>query len=128
MNDQPTESQSPDDIRDPEAYWQAQAEKWQRLAQKIEAEAEAVRQQADQERIQRLREDAARQVNLPPEAADRLRGSTAEEINADAQALAALLPSGRIGNSAADGEPDLSWLHGATGQTFGDGGVQWRTE
>ncbi|MGD9989070.1 hypothetical protein [Pseudonocardia sp.] len=58
----------------------------QRFAEQL---AEANRR-AEEAELGRLRERVARRAQLPDELADRLRGTTEEELTADAKALAAL--------------------------------------
>lgn len=110
-----------DDIRDPEAYWKAQAEKNQRLLDKtsqqietlkaqmermqtedreqieqsieeLKAEAEAAKAEAETERVNLMRVRIAGQVGIPDALAARLQGSTEDEIRADAEAIKAALP------------------------------------
>lgn len=58
--------------------------------QLAEAQAEVKRTQ-----LSVLRRDAAAKYSLPAELADRLKGETPEELEADAKALAALLPKAK---------------------------------
>lgn len=92
--------------------WQAEARKWEARAkenkaaadkfaeleeaQKTEAQKVADRLQRaeaerDQAQAQLMRRDVAAAANLPAEVADRLRGSTREELEQDARSFAALL-------------------------------------
>lgn len=60
--------------------------RWQELAEKREAELK-------QERTTRLRLQIAAAKGLSPALAERLRGDTESELNADADALLALIPA-----------------------------------
>lgn len=92
--------------------WQAEARKWEARAkenkaaadklaeleeaQKTEAQKVADRlqraeEERDQAQAQLMRRDVAAAANLPAEVADRLRGSTREELEQDARSFAALL-------------------------------------
>ena len=61
----------------------------QRLAERLDA----YERQLAEERMARWRVEVAAERGLPPELADRLRGSTREELAADADALRALIPA-----------------------------------
>jgi hypothetical protein len=67
--------------------------KWQELAQQREKELADLRGKLEAERVTLLKENAALKFNLPPELAVRLQGANAEEIAADAEALAKLIPT-----------------------------------
>ena len=92
--------------------WKAEARKWEQRAkantdaaerlqaledaQKSEAQKQqdalaAATAERDQLRLDMMRRDAAAKVGLPPEMAARLQGSTAEELETDATALAPLI-------------------------------------
>jgi hypothetical protein len=65
---------------------------WQKLAEQYKTEAEQARQQAQAASLQVLRRDIAAKLNVPAVLADRLVGSTPEELEADAKTLLASLP------------------------------------
>jgi hypothetical protein len=65
---------------------------WKTLAEQYKTEAEQARQQAQAASLQVLRRDIAAKLNVPAVLADRLVGSTPEELEADAKALLASLP------------------------------------
>ena len=71
------------------------------------------KQQAD-DRLARLRAEVALDKKLPKAIADRLRGSTAEELAADADALMAAFPAAAAGAGAA-GTPAPDHSQGARG-------------
>lgn len=101
--------------------WQADADKWKALARKHEEQAKAnaaaakrlaeieaaqktqaekdaeektaLARERDDARLSLLRRDAAEEAGLPKSWASRLQGSTAEELLADAKALAKDLPA-----------------------------------
>ena len=58
-------------------------------AEKFAEQLAAVTRRADDLQVELLRERVARKAKLPDELADRLRGTTIEELEADAKALAA---------------------------------------
>jgi hypothetical protein len=65
---------------------------WKTLAEQYKSEAEQARQQAQAASLQVLRRDIAAKLNVPAVLADRLVGSTPEELEADAKTLLANLP------------------------------------
>lgn len=80
------------------------------LAGKVTKLEEQLRK-ADEDRkaadLRALRVSVAAEAKLPPELAERLRGTTAEELKADAEALAKLIPAGsgqRVSPANAAGE------------------------
>ena len=106
---EPEELESEEGQAEDRTDWKAEARKWEtrakentaaakRLAALEEAQKTAeqkaaeARQQAEQERdearLELLRRDAAEEAGLPRSWAGRLRGSTAEELLADAKNLA----------------------------------------
>lgn len=69
----------------------------------LQQERDAAAQALAEERLSRLRLDAALQHGLPPDLADRLRGDNAAELSQDAARVAAMLPTRqprRVGHSA----------------------------
>lgn len=76
-------------------------------AQKLAERVAAAEQERDALKLTAMRQRIALEKGLPPQLADRLKGSTEEEMSADADALLELVPVG-----AADGtpgpRPDLS--------------------
>ena len=111
------------DIKDPAAYWKAQAEKFERLHQKATEHTQSIEERlkalggdveksakADlqklQEELQKERDEiastrreldqrkAAQDAGIPASLAARLQGSTYDEMLADAKALAEIVPAG----------------------------------
>lgn len=66
---------------------------FQEQLQAVQQRLEQAEQQAQQAELARLRLEAASQAGLAPELAARLQGATAEELQADAQRLAELIPA-----------------------------------
>ena len=62
-------------------------------AQRFAEQLADANRRAEEAELGRLRERVARRAQLPDELADRLRGTTEEELTADAKALAALTAS-----------------------------------
>jgi hypothetical protein len=62
----------------------------------------AMQKDLSDERAGRLRAEVAAAKKLPPELANRLHGSTREELTADADALLAILPTAPTGTPAPD--------------------------
>lgn len=71
----------------------AEQSRWQELAEKREKELLELKQSLESERKAALRSRIATEFNLPPQLADRLAGSNEDELRADAEALAKLMPS-----------------------------------
>jgi hypothetical protein len=67
------------------------AEEQAKAAEDKAASVDAISRERDELQAQLLRERVARQVGLPDALVDRLRGSTAEEVAADAETLVALI-------------------------------------
>lgn len=109
-----TETVEVTDTKPVEIDWKAKAREWEKRAkanadaasklaqleesQKTEAQKLADRaveaeKQRDALLIETLRNKVALHKGLPPELVDRLRGSTEEEMSADADALLALIPA-----------------------------------
>lgn len=133
-NEQTSEQQ--DDIRNPAAFYQAQAQKWERLFKKAEEERtsleqrvsvldqstkdsvtndfEALKAEIAQEReaaqaelMQAKRLTAAVEAGLPKAAAKFLTGATDEEIAAQVEELRGMFPAGGSGQSTSRvGAPD----------------------
>ncbi|MFA7302062.1 MAG: hypothetical protein WC069_07155 [Candidatus Shapirobacteria bacterium] len=59
---------------------------------KLRKKAAELEAELNRARVSMLQRDAATKHNLPPELASRLKGETLEELEADAKALAELLP------------------------------------
>jgi hypothetical protein len=81
--------------------------------QALTDQIDAMKRDLADERSARMREQVATAAKLPPELATRLRGSTREELEADAAALAALIPAA----SATPGTPAPDPTQGARGGT-----------
>jgi hypothetical protein len=75
-----------------EAKALAEQGKYEDLYKAEVARREAIEKEANELRLAGLRKDAAAKHKLPASLAERLKGETAEELEADAQALAAMLP------------------------------------
>jgi hypothetical protein len=109
----PAGEQKPETKPEPKGTdWEAEAKKWEKRAkenkgaadrlaeleeaQKTEAQkladrAQRAEEERDQAQAQLMRRDVAAAANLPAEVADRLKGSTREELEQDARSFAALL-------------------------------------
>lgn len=81
--------------------------------EKLAAELEQFKAEAAAERLGRLRLEVATSKGLTPQQAARLQGSTAEELEADAEALIALFPT----------KPEQSGPRGDPAQGARPGGV-----
>ena len=101
----------------------AKATEYDKLAEKDKTELQKATERAEQldrelatERANRLRLEVAQAKKLPVELAPRLQGNTKEELEADAEALARLLPAQQAQNSFRDaqGKPGVTasgdWL------------------
>lgn len=71
----------------------AEQSRWQELAEKREKELQELKSALETERKTALRSRIASEFKLPPQLADRLSGDTEEELKADAEALAQLIPA-----------------------------------
>lgn len=71
----------------------AEQSRWQELAEKREKELLEIKQSLESERRTALRARIASEYNLPPQLAERLAGNTEEELKADAESLAKLIPA-----------------------------------
>lgn len=87
------------------------AAEYDKLAEKDKTELQKATERAEQldkelatERANRLRLEVAQAKKLPVELAARLQGSTKEELEADADALARLLPAQQATNSFRDAQ------------------------
>ena len=67
-------------------------QEWQKIAEAKEAEAKTLQQQLEALNRKQLQAEIAARVGLPNALASRLQGNTAEELEADAQALLETLP------------------------------------
>ena len=123
-----TNESEPEVIRNPAAYWKAEAEKYERLhknvtdhATSIEARLKALGGEfekstkddltklqeslaAERAEIAKTRREldqrkAAQEAGIPATLAGRLAGETYDELLADAKALAEIVPAGRNGGS-----------------------------
>ena len=100
---------------------------WKKLAEQYKTEAEAERQRALAATLAVTRRDIAVRLNVPVALADRLRGDTPEEIEADAKQLLAQLPkagtpsanagSGSKQPGAGDGQSMNAFIRAAAGRT-----------
>ena len=71
----------------------AEEKRWQELAEKRQAELEKANSELSRVQHEALVRDVAQAAGLPPALAGRLRGSTREELEADAKELAKLIPA-----------------------------------
>ena len=128
---------STDDIRDPGAYYKAQAEKLERLLtkeaeqrkaletrleavgktteddvkaefEKLKAELEQERNAAQTARLEAQRAKAVAEAGLPAGAAKFLTGDTDEDIKAQVAELRELMPQSGVQGSSSAGNPDSS--------------------
>lgn len=100
---------------------------WKKLAEQYKTEAEVERQRAASAALAVTRRDVAARLNVPVALADRLRGDTPEEIEADAKQLMAALPksgtpsanagSGAKQAGATDGQSMNAFIRAAAGRT-----------
>jgi len=136
----PTDTNKPEssgEIRDPGAYYKAQAEKLERLLskeaeqreqlekrletvgksteddvkaefEKLKAELEAERNAAQTARLEAQRAKAIAEAGLPVGAAKFLTGDTDEDITAQVAELRELMPRSGVRGSASAGNPDSS--------------------
>lgn len=71
----------------------AEEKRWQELAEQKTRELEEIKTQYERERLAALRLRIAAEKQLPTALAERLAGSSEDELRADAEALAALIPA-----------------------------------
>lgn len=90
---------------------------WKTLADQYKAEAEAERKRATEASLAVLRRDIATKLNVPALLADRLRGETPEDIEADAKLLLAGLPKTTPTANAGSGAKQAG---AATGKSMND--------
>lgn len=95
---------------------------FQKLAESLKAELDAEKARAKAFEVAAFRKDAAAKHSLPAAFADRLRGETAEEIDADAAELVKALPKPtapniNAGNANGNGSAP-AWLGGLSAQEF----------
>lgn len=79
--------------RQSEEQKMAEQSRWQELAEKREKELLEIKESLESERRTALRARIASEYNLPPQLAERLAGATEEELKADAESLAKLIPA-----------------------------------
>lgn len=99
---------------------------WKKLAEQYKTEAAAERQRAEMAALAVLRRDVAAKLNVPAVLADRLVGTTVEELEADAKQLMASLPktgtvSANAGNGAkqtgvSEGKNMNNWIRASAGR------------
>ena len=123
-----TNESEPEFIRNPAAYWKAEAEKYERLHKnvtdhatsiearlktlggevekstkddltKLKEELAAERAEIAKTRLELDQRKAAAEAGIPATLAGRLAGETYDELLADAKALAEIVPAGRNGGS-----------------------------
>jgi chromosome segregation ATPase len=74
-------------VKEYEDAQKSEQQKLEEAAQAAKEEADALRRQITELEVRQRRSDVALAKNLPPKLAERLRGETVEEIEADADAL-----------------------------------------
>lgn len=99
----------------------AKATEYDKLSDKEKTDLQRQTERAEQlekdlagERTARLRLEAAQEARLPVEMAARLQGTTKEELKADAEALAKLLPAQQATNSFRDAQGRAAGPAGTT--------------
>lgn len=112
---------------DADARAMAEQGKFEQLYKQTQTELEAERQRATAASLAVTRRDIAARLNVPAALADRLRGETPEEIEADAKQLIASLPkqnatsanagSGSKQPGAGDGQSMNAFIRAAAGRT-----------
>ena len=112
---------------DADARAMAEQGKFEQLYKQTQTELEAERQRAASAALAVTRRDVAARLNVPVALADRLRGDTPEEIEADAKQLMAALPksgtpsanagSGAKQAGATDGQSMNAFIRAAAGRT-----------
>ena len=105
----------------------AEQGKFEQLYKQTQTELEAERQRATAASLAVTRRDIAARLNVPAALADRLRGDTPEDIEADAKQLIASLPkqstpsanagSGSKQPGAGDGQSMNAFIRAAAGRT-----------
>jgi anthranilate phosphoribosyltransferase len=85
--------------------------------QKAEARAKDLEAQLNGERHARLQAAVAAKVGLPAQLADRLKGETAEELEADAKAIKELIPAQPAQKPASPGIVTNPGTNGGTGES-----------
>jgi len=100
---------------------------WKTLAEQYKTEAETALKQAQAASLAVLRRDVAAKMSVPPVLADRLTGTTADELEADAKQLMASLPKPPLPNAnagsgagragATDGKNMNAYIRAAAGRT-----------
>lgn len=98
------EEKARDQKRAEEERAKAQGE-WQKLAEQREAELATLRAEAAQAKLEALRTRVAVKHQLPDLLAGRLTGTTEQELDADAAALAKLLPPRPVPTSSVANPP-----------------------
>lgn len=91
-----------------EAKALAEQGKFKELYEKLQADNTAAQQRIRDMETAALRRDVATKFNLPAGLADRLRGSTAEELEADAKLLLDAMPKPAAPNINANGGTTLT--------------------
>ena len=123
-----TNESEPEFIRNPAAYWKAEAEKYERLHKNVTDHATSIEarlktlggevEKSTKDDLTKLKEElaaeraeiaktrreldqrkAAQEAGIPATLAGRLAGETYDELLADAKALAEIVPAGRNGGS-----------------------------
>ena len=95
-------------VADAEAKALAEQGKFKELYDKAILQAQAKEQRVAELELAALRRDVATKTGLPAPLIDRLRGATAEELEADANALLAALPkpaAPNINSGSGQGQP-----------------------
>ena len=138
-----TNESEPEFIRNPAAYWKAEAEKYERLHKnvtdhatsiearlktlggevekstkddltKLKEERAAERAEIAKTRLELDQRKAAQEAGIPATLAGRLAGETYDELLADAKALAEIVPAGRSGSGSSSAGKDGAPASGST--------------
>jgi hypothetical protein len=110
--------------QDAEAKRLADEGKYKELYDKQQAELQTAQAEAKAAAVKLMQRDIAAKTNLPLPLAERLRGETADEMEADAKAILAALPKPAApninANSGAGGAPAAGQMDDAKKQQMAD--------
>ena len=138
-----TNESEPEFIRNPAAYWKAEAEKYERLHKNVTDHATSIEarlktlggevEKSTKDDLTKLKEElaaeraeiaktrreldqrkAAQEAGIPATLAGRLAGETYDELLADAKALAEIVPAGRSGSGSSSAGKDGAPASGST--------------
>lgn len=105
----------------------AEQNKWKELADQYKAQLDKMQSDLQTQQITNLRIQIAAEAGLPATLAERLKGTTAEEIKADAEAMKALISAPNGGQRqnttpAPGGQPGKETDEQRRARLFGKGG------